>query len=130
MLLANDRCNQENLIAQLKNGVQALAMPVDNLVSNWAYMVMASLAWTLKAWFALLLPETGRWAEQAHGREAVGAEDGVQAVRERVHAAAVPDRADGPADRVPAAGLEPVAGRVPAGGGRPAAPAAMLSGDA
>ena len=27
-------------------------------------MVMASLAWTLKAWFALLLPEQGRWAEQ------------------------------------------------------------------
>ena len=59
---ANKRCNQENLIEQLKNGVRALRMPVDNLVSNWAYMVMASLAWTLKAWFALSLPETGRWA--------------------------------------------------------------------
>jgi len=50
----NDRCNQENLIEQLKNGLNALRMPVGNLVSNWAYMVMASLAWTLKAWFALL----------------------------------------------------------------------------
>ena len=59
--LANERCNQENLIEQLKNGVQAMRMPVDNLVSNWAYMVMASLAWTLKAWFALSLPATGRW---------------------------------------------------------------------
>ncbi len=59
---ANDRCNQENLIEQLKNGVRAMQMPLDNLVSNWAYMVMASLAWTLKAWFALSLPETGRWA--------------------------------------------------------------------
>ena len=59
---ANDRCNQENLIAQLKNGVRALQAPVDNLTSNWAYMVMASLAWTLKAWFALSLPDTGRWA--------------------------------------------------------------------
>ena len=39
-------------------------MPVDNLVSNWAYMVMASLAWTLKAWFALLLPTQGRWAQK------------------------------------------------------------------
>jgi hypothetical protein len=48
---ANDRCNQENLIEQLKNGVHALRMPVSTLVSNWAYMVMASLAWTLKAWF-------------------------------------------------------------------------------
>jgi hypothetical protein len=64
VFLANDRCNQENLIEQLKNGVRAMSMPVDNLVSNWAYMVMASLAWTLKAWFALLLPEEGRWAEK------------------------------------------------------------------
>ena len=61
---ANDRCNQENLIEQLKNGVCALHMPVDNLVSNWAYMVMASLAWSLKAWFALLLPEEGRWGDK------------------------------------------------------------------
>ena len=49
---ANDRCDQENLIAQLKNGVRALTTPVDNLVSNWAYMVMGSLAWSLKAWSA------------------------------------------------------------------------------
>jgi hypothetical protein len=62
--LANDRCDQENLIAQLKGGVKALAMPVDDLVSNWAYMVMASLAWSLKAWAALLRPEDGRWAEK------------------------------------------------------------------
>ena len=60
---ANGRCHQENLIAQLKGGVKALAMPVDNLMSNWAYMVMASLAWSLKAWAALLLPEGGRWKE-------------------------------------------------------------------
>ncbi len=59
--LANGRCNQEKLIGQLKGGVYALDMPVDNLVSNWAYMVMASLAWTLKSWFALSLPERGRW---------------------------------------------------------------------
>ena len=59
---ANDRCNQENLIEQLKNGVRAMQMPVDNLISNWAYMVTASPAWTMKAWFALSLPETGRWA--------------------------------------------------------------------
>ncbi len=64
VFLANDRCNQEKLIEQLKNGAKALNVPVDNLVSNWAYMVMASLAWTLKAWFALMLPETGRWADK------------------------------------------------------------------
>ena len=64
VFLANDRCNQENLNEQLRNGVRALNMPVDGLVSNWAYMVMASLAWSLKAWFALLLPERGRWKEK------------------------------------------------------------------
>jgi hypothetical protein len=64
VLCANDRCNQENLIAQLKNGVRAMQAPVGSLLSNWAYMVMASLAWTLKAWFALILPDTGRWAAQ------------------------------------------------------------------
>lgn len=54
---ANDRCNQENLLAQLHNGCWALKAPVDNLLSNWAYMVMVALAWDLKAWWALLLPE-------------------------------------------------------------------------
>jgi hypothetical protein len=61
---ANDRCDQENLIAQLKNGVHALKAPVDNLVSNWAYMVMASLAWSLKAWAALLVPEEPRHTQE------------------------------------------------------------------
>lgn len=68
VLEANQRCNQENLIEQLKNGVRSLRAPVDNLYSNWAYMVMASLAWNLKAWWALMLPEKGRWA-QRHGEE-------------------------------------------------------------
>jgi len=59
--LANERCHQERLISQLKGGVSALDMPVDNLVSNGAYLVMASLAWALKIWFALCLPQEGRW---------------------------------------------------------------------
>jgi len=59
---ANGRCHQENTLAQLLGSVRALHAPVDNLVSNWAYMVMTSLAWNLKAWWALTLPETpGRW---------------------------------------------------------------------
>lgn len=61
---ANNRCNQENLLQQLKSGVRSLSAPVDNLLSNWAYMVMASLAWSLKAWSALLLSEEGRWSEK------------------------------------------------------------------
>jgi Transposase DDE domain group 1 len=62
VLAANGRCHQENLLAQLLGGVRALTAPVDNLVSNWAYMVMTALAWNLKAWWALTLPEEpGRW---------------------------------------------------------------------
>ena len=60
---ANGRCNQENLLSQLKGGVHALRAAVDNLVSNWAYMVMTSLAWNLKAWFALSVPEHPRHKE-------------------------------------------------------------------
>lgn len=61
---ANQRCHQENLLDQLKNGVHSMRMPVDNLVSNWAYMVMASLAWSLKSWLGLLLPTQGRWSSR------------------------------------------------------------------
>jgi Transposase DDE domain group 1 len=59
---ANDRCHQENLIQQLKHGANALKAPLKTLESNWAYMVMTALAWNLKAWAALRLPESGRWA--------------------------------------------------------------------
>jgi Transposase DDE domain group 1 len=62
---ANDRCHQENLIQQLGHGLPALRAPLDNLHSNWAYMVMTALAWNLKAWAALSLPaEPGRWQEK------------------------------------------------------------------
>ena len=52
---ANQRCDQENVIEQLKNGVGALRVPLYDLVSNWAYMVIATLAWNLKSWFAMML---------------------------------------------------------------------------
>jgi hypothetical protein len=58
---ANRRCDQENLIAQLKGGVRALHAPVNTLNANWAYMVMCSLAWTIKAWMAMGLPIDPRW---------------------------------------------------------------------
>lgn len=54
---ANARCNQENLIDQLKNGVGAMRMPTNTLESNWTYMVIACLAWNLKAWSGLLHPD-------------------------------------------------------------------------
>lgn len=61
--LANGRCDQENVIEQLKNGVNAMRMPVHDLLSNWAYMVMAALAWNLKSWYGLLVPERERGLE-------------------------------------------------------------------
>jgi hypothetical protein len=60
---ARKRCDQENLISQLKGQVRALHAPVNTLMANWAYMVMAGLAWSLKAWCALLLPISPRWAK-------------------------------------------------------------------
>ena len=62
---ANQRCNQENVIEQLKNGVNAMRVPVNDLNSNWAYMVMTSLAWNLKAWYGLMVPN------REHGLELV-----------------------------------------------------------
>jgi hypothetical protein len=61
--LANGRCDQENVIEQVKNGVNAMRMPVGDLVSNWAYMVMATLAWNLKSWYGLLMPNRERGLE-------------------------------------------------------------------
>ena len=61
--LANGRCDQENVIEQLKNGVNAMRMPVDDLLSNWVYMVMTALAWNLKAWYGLLTANRERGLE-------------------------------------------------------------------
>jgi hypothetical protein len=55
---ANDRCDQENSISQLK-ACGALTAPLDNLVSNWAYMAIASLAWSLKIWSGLMIQPRG-----------------------------------------------------------------------
>ena len=49
------RSDHENDIDQLKNGVKALTPSSDSLLSNWALMTIASLAWDLKAWYGLLL---------------------------------------------------------------------------
>lgn len=57
VLSANQRCDQENVIGQLKSGISAMRMPCDNLLSNWAYMLMATLAWNLKAWYGLLVAD-------------------------------------------------------------------------
>ncbi len=53
--LIRGRCNHENKIEQLDNGVHALKMPVTEFMANWAYMTICMLAWNLKSWIALLL---------------------------------------------------------------------------
>jgi hypothetical protein len=59
----NGRCDHENDIEQLKNGINAMRMPSGDLYSNGAYMVMAALAWNLKAWYGMLMPDTKTGAE-------------------------------------------------------------------
>jgi hypothetical protein len=54
---ANQRCNQENLIEQTKNGVHAMRSPCDTLLANDAYMVIACLAWNIKVWMSLSWPD-------------------------------------------------------------------------
>jgi hypothetical protein len=67
----NDRCNQENVWAQLK-AARALHAPLNTLLSNWAYMLITAQAWNLKAWLALCLPQpAGRWQEK-HAAERAG----------------------------------------------------------
>jgi hypothetical protein len=53
--LANERCDQENIHGQLKSGLGALRAPVDDLLSNWAYMLIAALAWNIKSWHAMMM---------------------------------------------------------------------------
>ena len=55
---SNQRCDQENILSQLKQ-MGALSAPLHTLTSNGAYMAMATLAWNLKCWLALSLPESG-----------------------------------------------------------------------
>jgi hypothetical protein len=65
---SNKRCNQENLIGNLK-GMNALRMPLDNLNSNWVYLIAACLAWSLKLWVALWLAVDGRKREEKRRKE-------------------------------------------------------------
>jgi hypothetical protein len=59
--LANERCNQENLISQLKSEANGIHAPLGDLASNWAYMVMATLGLSLTIWFRLRTPISPRW---------------------------------------------------------------------
>ena len=85
--LASQRGNQENVIAQLKGAVPAMGMPGNDLTSNWASMVMATLAWNLQAWLALVGPRPRRRAGVA--------EDGVPDLPASKHGPAGPNWAAG-----------------------------------
>jgi len=104
---ANDRCNQENLIAQLKNGVRALHAPVDNLESNGGLHADDGFGLELEG---VVGPDAagsaGPLASETSRGKTVGAALGVQDFLECVHAVAVPDRQDRPQTGVPPVGLE------------------------
>lgn len=61
--LTYERCDQENMIEQLSNGIAGMRMPTGSLLANAAYLRCARLAHNMKGWLAALaLPhETGRW---------------------------------------------------------------------
>jgi len=66
---SNERCNQENLLSQLKSGMNALSMPLNTLTANWVYLVAGCLAWSLKCWTALFLVQDGRKREEMKRRD-------------------------------------------------------------
>jgi hypothetical protein len=66
---ANRRCNQENTISQLK-ACGALSVPLNDLESNGAYMLFASLAWTLKLWSGMMIRVTGNANQKRARRDA------------------------------------------------------------
>ena len=110
---ANDRCDQENLIAQLKSGVHALTTPVDNLVSNWAYMVMAQLGLEPEGLERLAGARIASARSEAQGGETNVVADGVRDVLRGFHPDAVSDRAGWTTVDLPDAVLEPVARGLP-----------------
>ena len=63
MRLTYRRCDQENVIEQLQNGVAAMRMPTGSFLANSAFLACARIAHNLKAWLAMLaLPdEVMRW---------------------------------------------------------------------
>jgi hypothetical protein len=107
---ANDRCNQENLIAQLKGGVRSLKAPVDTLVSNGAYMVMAIGLELESVVRPVVAGVPGPLAGTPSSAERVGLAFGVPQFPEYIRAAAVPDREDGSEVGVSALELESAPG--------------------
>ena len=57
------RCNQENLIQQLKNELEALRMPTGSFVANSAFMLVGQLVGCLRSWMgrSVLGEESVKW---------------------------------------------------------------------
>jgi hypothetical protein len=52
------RGGAENYIEEFKNGIGARLLPSQNFMANWAWLVIAQLAYNLGQWFKLLLLPT------------------------------------------------------------------------
>jgi len=87
VLFIDQRCNQENLIEQLKNGVPAFHAPSNTLAANWVAMVIAALARESESLVRALDP--GAAPAARHRRY------GVQAVSSSLYLYCVSDRAPG-----------------------------------
>ena len=106
---ANDRCNQENLLAQLKGGVRSLTAPVDSLLSNWAYMVMGVVGLEPEGLGRAGVAGEGPLAGSASGGETEVVADGLQHVPRRDDEDSGADPLGGPEDCVSVVGVESVA---------------------
>ena len=71
---------------------------------------MASPAWTLKAWAALRLPETGRWKEKRRAEKRKLLRMEFRTFVNTIQTRAVSDREDGPPHRRPRTERERIAG--------------------
>lgn len=105
------RCDQENLIQQLKTGIRALHAPVNTLNANWAFMVMASLAWSLKAWVGLSLPIAPRWRQRHEDRTRADPAHGFSNIPRRPDPHPRADPSDWTPARLSPALVEPMATR-------------------
>lgn len=61
--LTYQRCDQENILEQLQNGIAGMAMPTGGFLANGAHLICARLAHNLKSWLSqIALPkESVRW---------------------------------------------------------------------